>query len=100
MKLLWAAALFFAAANSPLTKLDEAGWPKLVERGRGKVILVDFWATWCEPCRAELPVLVRLEKQWRDRGFVLVTVSADEPEKEAEARAFLGKVGVRGPAYL
>lgn len=87
-------------APAPLAPIDEAGYADLLARHRGSVVLVDFWATWCEPCRTEMPVLAALEKKWRGRGFVLITVSADEPEEEAAARAFLEKTGVNGPAYI
>ena len=45
---------------------------------RGKVVLVNLWATWCPPCRAELPVLNRLQAAYRDQGVVVLTLS-DEP---------------------
>ncbi len=44
---------------------------------RGKVVLVDIWASWCEPCAAEMPVLERLYRQHRDAGFTVVGVSVD-----------------------
>lgn len=44
---------------------------------RGKVVLVDIWASWCEPCREEMPVLERLYRQYRDQGFTVVAVSVD-----------------------
>lgn len=99
---LWLAAAVVGIAASggeQLRPLDEAGFRQLLGAQRGKVVLVDFWATWCDPCRAEMPLLVSLEKKWRDRGFVLVTVSADEPEQAGEALAFLKKSGVRLPAW-
>jgi thiol-disulfide isomerase/thioredoxin len=82
-----------------LLPVDQAGYRKLIESNRGKVVLVDFWATWCDPCREELPRLAALEGKLRGRGFVLVTVSADEPEQESAAHAFLRKSGVRLPAW-
>lgn len=98
---LAAIALFLPLrAGDALTPVDEAGFRGLVEMHRGKVVLANFWATWCEPCRHEMPLLVEMEKKWRGRGFVLVTVSADEPEDEAGALAFLRKSGVAMPAYI
>jgi thiol-disulfide isomerase/thioredoxin len=45
---------------------------------RGKVVLIDFWASWCRPCRAENPNVVRLYKQFKDKGFTVFSVSLDE----------------------
>jgi thiol-disulfide isomerase/thioredoxin len=94
------AALLALLAAPLLQPVDEQGFVRLLEAGRGKVVLVDFWATWCEPCRAEMPVLVELERKLRDRGFVLLTISADEPEEERQAFDFLKKTGAPMPAYI
>ena len=82
-----------------LPTVDEAGFRKLVDSARGKVLLVDFWATWCAPCRAEMPQLVKLSARLAPRGFRLVTISADEPEKDAAAAEFLKQYGAPKPAY-
>lgn len=96
------AALALAAplAAQKLTPMDEAGYRRLIASNRGTVLIVDFWATWCAPCRAEMPQLANLDSKYRARGLKLVTISADEPEAEAQAAAFLKKSGVGGPAYI
>jgi thiol-disulfide isomerase/thioredoxin len=47
---------------------------------RGKVVVLNYWATWCPPCRAEMPDLNRLADTYRDRGLVVITVSDEKPE--------------------
>jgi thiol-disulfide isomerase/thioredoxin len=97
-------ALFFLAgllpAQSKLTPLTEASFPKMLSAHKGKIVLVDFWATWCVPCRAEMPQLVKLSEKLKARGFDLVTVSADEPDKELAAFQVLKENAVAAPFYL
>ncbi|MGC4044089.1 MAG: TlpA disulfide reductase family protein [Armatimonas sp.] len=45
---------------------------------KGKVVLLNFWATWCNPCRQEMPEIVKLQEKYKDRGLVVVGVAADE----------------------
>ena len=105
MKLLSLAALLSAAAFSPdgqqrLLPVDERGYQKILAANAGKVILVDFWATWCAPCLDDMPAVGRLEAKYQHKGFKLITVSCDEPEQEAAAHRFLEKNGVPLPAYI
>jgi thiol-disulfide isomerase/thioredoxin len=95
-----AAAAGLVAAQQPLAPMDESAYRRLIAAGKGRVILVDFWATWCDPCRAEMPHLAGLAARYRARGFDLVTVSCDEPEQEAGAAGFLEKNGAPLPRYI
>jgi len=99
LALLWTPATALRA-QPRVAPLNEAGYRKLVTAGRGQVLLVDFWATWCQPCRAELPLLVRLEAKYRGQGLKLVTISCDEPEQEGDAARFLRQHGVPGPLRI
>ena len=59
MKLAMLLALVLSTASfGALAPVDEAGFQKLVESRKGKVVLYEFWATWCAPCRAEMPQLL------------------------------------------
>jgi peroxiredoxin len=57
-----------------------------VSQLRGHAVLLDFWATWCRYCRAELPAVDALSKRWRDKGLVVVGVSTDRPEEGDPAK--------------
>lgn len=89
------------AGAQTLVPVDEAGYQKLVQSQKGSVLVVDFWATWCKPCRAEMPQLVKLTEKLKAKGLKLVTISADEPEAEGNAKKFLADMGAAGlPAYV
>jgi len=62
---------------------------------RGRVVLVNFWATWCGPCRQEMPHLNKLYDKYRSSGFMLLGVNVDEDTRNAVAVA--DKLGVRFP---
>lgn len=65
-----------------------------------RAVLVNVWATWCQPCVEEFPDLVRLHRAYEDRGLRLVLVSADFEEQQDAVLAFLRKQGVDFPTYL
>jgi len=65
---------------------------------RGRVVMVNFWATWCAPCRQEMPHLNRLYEKYRGAGFVLLGVNVDEDAAKAAETA--AKLGVTFPVLL
>jgi peroxiredoxin len=66
-------------------KKTTAGQTLKLSSLRGKVVLVDFWATWCEPCKKELPLLGKLAARLRPRGVEIVTVNIDDRTENAQA---------------
>lgn len=65
---------------------------------RGQVVLVNFWASWCGPCRQEMPLLDQLHKKYAPLGFTVLGVNVDQDAKQA--RAMLDKVPVTFPVVL
>ena len=84
-----------AAAAAPVTiqEVDRAGFDAVVGGHRGKVVLVDFWATWCGPCRKHFPHTVELHRQFGEQGLAVVAVSMDDPRDDAVALSFLQSQG-------
>ena len=66
---------------------------------KGKVVLVNFWATWCPPCREEIPELVSLQEKYKD-GLQIIGVSMDEDASPGEVRAFAAKAGINYPVVM
>ena len=67
------------AANLGFTLKDMAGKDVNLAAYKGKVIVLDFWATWCGPCKLEIPGFVDLQSKYRDRGLVVLGLSVDDP---------------------
>ena len=65
-------------ATPPLTLIDLNGQPHRLADYRDKVVVINFWATWCEPCRDEIPSLQRLKDRLADRPFALIAVNMGE----------------------
>jgi len=65
-----------------------------------KVVLINFWATWCKPCHVELPVLEKLWKKYCDRGLVVLAVNADGPSGLSKVRAEIQRMGLTFPVLL
>ncbi len=73
-----------APANLNFTLKDAAGKPFNLAAQKGKVILLDFWATWCAPCKVEIPWFVEFQSTYGPKGFTVIGVSVDDtPDKLA-----------------
>jgi thiol-disulfide isomerase/thioredoxin len=77
-------------ATPPLALQDLAGRSHRIEEYRGKVVLVNFWATWCEPCREEMPSMNRLRASLAGQPFAVLAVNL--AESEARIRRFMEQV--------
>jgi len=89
----------WTGGNTPaLALVDLQGRQHRLEDYRGKVVLVNFWATWCEPCRDEMPSLVRLKAAFASRPFEVLAVNLAEPA--ARIRAFEERVPMAFPVLM
>jgi thioredoxin-like negative regulator of GroEL len=104
---LWVAFAFAASADEPLEKVPV--FPNIaftsldgskqldIESFRGRPLLMTFWASWCGPCRQELPELEKLAAELADRGFALVAVNLDQ--SASIGARFLQKYKIDIPVY-
>jgi len=77
-------------ASPPLALQDLEGRAHRIEDYRGKVVLVNFWATWCDPCRAEMPAMNKLRASLAGRPFAVLAVNL--AESESRIRRFMEQV--------
>jgi thiol-disulfide isomerase/thioredoxin len=72
-----------------LSALDGTPWTLAAQKGR--VVVINFWATWCEPCKAEMPALAALQAKYAGKDLVILPLSIDSETARNKARAFIGQ---------
>ena len=88
-----------AASGAPDFTLPSIDGPNLrLQEQRGQVVMINFWATWCGPCRVEMPHLARLYDKYRGYGFTVLAVNIDEDPYKAASLA--KQLGMRFPVLL
>ena len=91
-------ALAQRPASPAFTLTDLEGKPLQLAAFRGKVVLLDFWATWCAPCKIEVPHLVALQKKYGSQGLQIVGISMDDDL--APVKAFAQEFSINYPVVL
>jgi thiol-disulfide isomerase/thioredoxin len=76
---------------------DLDGKPQPLGQFQGRVLVLNYWATWCAPCREEMPAFERASRRWRDRGVAFVGVSQEAPEVVGR---FAREIGVAYPLWI
>lgn len=76
---------------------DTAGKPQRLDQWRGNILIVNFWATWCTPCREEIPGLVRIQARHTSNGVQIVGIAIDSADK---VRQFAIEFGIRYPLLI
>ncbi len=96
-------SLIFAAGQAPRVQLSLKsidGQHVRLSDYRGKVVVLNFWATWCAPCAAELPMLVQAEKYYNPKGVVFIAASVDDRKSKKRVPDFVGRYNVAFPVWM
>jgi thiol-disulfide isomerase/thioredoxin len=85
----------------PVEPIDHHQIQQLIQEKGGSVVLVNIWATWCAPCREEMPALMKVRGEFHDKGFELIFISADDPDlARSKIQQALKEFGVNFPSYI
>ncbi len=96
---LFASTFLTAQSSLDLSLSDLSNHPRKLSDYRSKIVVVNFWATWCQPCRKEIPVLVNLQNQY-SRQVQFIGVSIDELEDQKTVAKFVNRLGINYPIWI
>jgi thiol-disulfide isomerase/thioredoxin len=101
LKVFVISLLLLSAGKKPaeLTLHDLSGKKVQLSAYRGKIVVLNFWATWCAPCREEMPMLVEAEKAWAAKGISFIAVSLDGEDSKKNIPAFVEKYQLAFPVW-
>lgn len=85
--------------RAALVLKDASGERVRLSDYRGKVVVLNFWATWCAPCREEIPMLVEMEKEYSSRGVVFVGASLDDARTIRQISDYILRYGIKYPVW-
>jgi cytochrome c biogenesis protein CcmG, thiol:disulfide interchange protein DsbE len=88
----------FAAPDFTLKTTD--GEEYTLSKFKGSAVLVNLWATWCPPCRAEMPVIEKMYREYNDQGLVVLAVDMTYQDNPADVAPFIQKYGLTFPILL
>ena len=88
-----------AAKPADPVVIDLAGYQQIVAKYHGKPLVVNFWATWCEPCREEYPLIVELASEFKTQGISVVGINMDDDSDMNLVRRFIARTQPRFPNY-
>jgi thiol-disulfide isomerase/thioredoxin len=99
----WSAFIFTACTRKPAETVETGGWTLENKKRatladyKGKVVVLDFYATWCEPCRAETPRLVQLQQQYQPQGLQVVGLNVGGADDRDQVPGFAKEFGIQYP---
>ena len=100
---MFALTLFVAVnnsfANGSIKRIKFSELNSILESNKSKIVIVDLWATWCPPCRKEIPGFINIYTKYKDKGVEIIGIAYDEKGEEV-LPPFMKKMGINYPVYL
>jgi peroxiredoxin len=96
----WSEPAQAAEVAADFTLRDIEGAETKLSSQKGKVVVLSFWATWCGPCKEEMPHLEAMYKELQGQGLVVLSISTDDPRSAARVKPFITKMGYTFPVLL